>query len=39
VVTLIGLLDFPFRGDIAVTPEAFSLAIETFNRLDATRPR
>jgi hypothetical protein len=29
VVALIGLLDYPFRGDIRILPEAFGLALKT----------
>ena len=34
VLVLIGLLDFPFSGDLHVTPDAFELALQTFDRLD-----
>lgn len=34
VVVLIGLLDFPFSGDVRVTPEAFESALATFERLE-----
>jgi hypothetical protein len=37
VLVLIGLLDFPFRGDVRVSPEAFELALESFQRLDSER--
>lgn len=34
VVVLIGLLDYPFTGDVRVTPEAFESALATFERLE-----
>jgi hypothetical protein len=34
VLVLIGLLDYPFSGDLHVTPEAFELVQQTFDRLD-----
>jgi hypothetical protein len=39
VLVLISVLDFPFRGDVRVTPHAFENAIETFDRLEAAIPQ